>query len=51
MQRKAMSKIVRFAKNAGLAEPGNREQLEEALSGCRNNVTRDRLRAKILRRP
>lgn len=49
MNRKNMSRMVRYAKGAGLAKPENREALEEALSGCANPTTRAKLRSKILR--
>jgi hypothetical protein len=49
MERNKMRRIVEYARDSGLASPGNREALEEALSGCANRVTRAKLRAKILR--
>ena len=49
MQRSKMRQFAKYAKSVGLHLAPHRADLEEALSGCRNVVTRGRLRARILR--
>lgn len=49
MNRAAMRKLVAWGKKAELGKPENWAALEEGLSGCRNGVTRAKLRSKIQR--
>ncbi len=49
MERSKMRKFEKFGRRAGLGLPQYRAELNEALSGCANVTTREKLRRRITR--